>query len=362
MSDHAKSAQFAKLEVILGNSNKRFSGVTSTMLQVFPHQQERMPIAIMGNYNVPDHHPTISFSSALRLCQTPLSTGAFRIFHARRNDEMLQALALRALGAKLRILFTSTAQRHHSHFTRILMSKMDGIITTCAAANSYLKTPADVIIPHGIDTERYKPVTHKEDAWAKLGLPGRYGIGIFGRVRAQKGHDILIEAILPLLSTYKDATLVFIGETKATDQAFLENLLTQMDKADHRDRIHILGEQPFSRIPELMASMSLVCALSRNEGYGLTIPEAMACGTAVLASKEGAWEDIIEEGIQGITVPTGDVPATRSALEYFLKEPNTMLTMGEQGVKRIQSHFTIQQEARALCEFYQSRASLETCF
>ncbi len=354
MRDHAKLAQFANLEVILGNSNKRFSGVTSTMLQAFPHQQKHMPIAIMGEHNVPDSYPTINFSNTLRLCKTPLPSGKLRLFHARRNDEMLQALALRALGAKLRILFTSTAQRHHSTFTRMLMAKMDGIITTCAAANSYLNTPADVIIPHGIDTERYKPVTHKEEAWAKLGLPGRYGIGIFGRIRAQKGHDILIEAILPLLSTQKDATLVFIGETKASDQTFLENLLTKMTEAGHRERIQVLGKQPFSRIPELMASMSLVCALSRNEGYGLTVPEAMACGTAVLASKEGAWEDIIEEGIQGVTVPTADIPATRSALEHFLKEPNTMLTMGEQGVKRIQSHFTIQQEARALCEFYQS--------
>ena len=79
------------------------------------------------------------------------------------------------------------------------MNQMDGIISTCDAAAHYLERPADIIVPHGIDTSTYHPAANKVESWAKLGLPGKYGIGIFGRIRKQKGLDRLIDAALPLL-------------------------------------------------------------------------------------------------------------------------------------------------------------------
>ena len=49
------------VEIILGNSNKRFSGVTSTMLQVLKYQQERVAVAVLGKHNMPDSVQTLSF-------------------------------------------------------------------------------------------------------------------------------------------------------------------------------------------------------------------------------------------------------------------------------------------------------------
>jgi len=341
-----------EINLILGNSNQRFSGVTSTMLQVLPHQAKLTDFTIMGKHHVPAVHPTITFWQTLQLCKKPLNTDVPRVFHARRNDEMIQALTLKKLGANLRIIFTSTAQRHHSKFTQYLMSQMDGIITTCSAANHYLKNSADVIIPHGIDTERYHPVSNKQEAWRELKLPGAYGIGIFGRVRHQKGHDILLDAILPLLDKYPEPTVVIVGETKPSEKKFQEALLAKISQHGHQDRVHFLGSQAFRDIPKFMSAMSLVCALSRNEGFGLTIPEAMACETAVLASSEGAWEEIISEGHDGHIVPTSDVQATRSVLETLLQNPSQLLDMGKQGRKKVLTNFTVQQEAKRLCDFY----------
>ena len=137
----------SSIQLILGNSNKRFSGVTSTMLQVLPHQRKLMSLAVLGKHHIDDDTPILSFREFTKLSKQSLLDGKPRIFHARRNDEMIQALiAKKIFGSKLKIVFTSTAQRHHSHFTRWLMSKMDAIITTCNAANAYLKTPADIII------------------------------------------------------------------------------------------------------------------------------------------------------------------------------------------------------------------------
>lgn len=340
-------------ELILGNSNKRFSGVTSTMLQVLPHQQKRVPLAVLGDANLPEGTPKLSFLEAVSLCKKRLPDGRKRVFHARRNDEMIQSIILKRLfRAQIASVFTSTAQRHHSGFTKWLMGQMDGIITTCSAAGSYLEKPADITIPHGIDLSTYFPTEDKTAAWKSLDLPGQFGIGIFGRVRHQKGLDILIDAIIPILKENPAPTVVIVGETTPNHQSYLDEQLSKMKDAGLSDRVVVLGKLPFSEIPPLFRAMSVVAALSRNEGYGLTAPEAMASGTAVLASEAGAWKDVVRDSTDGFVVPCGDIEATRSALIELLADSNRLITMGESGLQRIQEKYTIEQEANALCDYF----------
>src|SRR6202035_144213 len=97
----------------------------------------------------------------------------------------------RALGWPLKLVFTSAAQRHHTWITRWLIARTDAIIATSDLSASYLKRTATVI-PHGVDTEIYAPPSHRAAAFAESGLPGRYAIGCFGRVRAQKGSDVFV--------------------------------------------------------------------------------------------------------------------------------------------------------------------------
>ncbi len=335
--------------LILGNSNKRFSGVTSTMLQTLPEVQKLMPLVVLGKHHLNENTPIITFRELVALSDQT------RIFHARRNDEMIQALAARKLGANIKIIFTSTAQRHHSRFTRWLMSKMDGIVTTCSAANSYLKTPADVIIPHGIDLERYQPPSDKKTAWQNLGFPGDYGIGIFGRVRPSKGIDLLVEAAIPLLKKDPAPTIVIVGETTPKFRDYQKQLQTKIDNAGLSKRIIFQGKRPGSELPGLFQGMSLVAALSRNEGFGLTVLEAMASGCAVLASHAGAWQDIITEDSHGLTVPCGDCVATEKALAKLLKA--NLAEMGVAGRQEVEENYTVQREAAALVDFYQKTLS-----
>lgn len=332
--------------LILGNSNKRFSGVTSTMLQTLPEVRKLMPLVVMGSHHLPSGTPTIRFRDLASL------NDKTRIFHARRNDEMIQALAARKLGAKIKIIFTSTAQRHHTRFTRWLMSQMDGIITTCSAANSYLETPADVIIPHGIDLERYHPPKDKKEAWQTLGFPGEFGIGIFGRVRPSKGIDVLVDAVIPVLKENSAPTVVIVGETTPKFRDYQKQIQAKIDKAGLSRRIIFHGKQPGRALPGLFRGMSIVAALSRNEGFGLTIPEAMASGCAVLASHAGAWQDIIDEGHHGFTVPVGYPEATQAALKKLLD--SNLGQMGSAGRKHVEKDYTIQREANSLVDFYQS--------
>ena len=340
------------VEIILGNSNPRFSGVTSTMLQVLHHQNKMASVAVMGKHHLPDGVTCLSFLQTAKLCRNLLPSGSTRVFHARRNDEVIQALMLKYLfGAKIRIVFTATSQRDHSWITRFLIRQCDGIITTCSGANQYIAGGADIVIPHGIDTSTYTPAEDKAQHWQTYGHPGKHGIGVFGRVRQQKGIDLLVHAAIPLLKKHNDFTVIICGKTMPKDEAYVQGLQDEIERHRLSERFIFLGEQPFSEIPKLMRAMSIIAGLSRNEGYGLTIPEAMASGTAVLASEAGAWKDVVREGVDGHVVPCDDLAATTEKLAALMAEPEHLATMGKQGRERIENNYTIEAEAAALCDF-----------
>jgi len=342
-------------EVLIGNSNKRFSGVTSTMLQTLKHQKHLVKLRVLGPHHLDDSKLNITFLRAAKACRQTLANGKWRVFHARRNDEMIQALLLKYLfRAKIKICFTSTAQRRHTWLTRWLMRRMDGIITTSERANCYLARKADVIIPHGIDHNTYSPSSDRQASWRALGLPGRYGIGVFGRVRQQKGIDIFVDACIEQLAKHEDVCAIIVGAIKEEDRSFVAQMKARITEAKLGHRIVFLGEQKFSELPELFRSLHLVCALSRNEGFGLTVLEAMSSGVAVLASDAGAWREIIRENLDGRVVGTGDVAATSQALDEMLSKPDRLVEMGNCGRQRILQHYTIEMEAERLVRFYKT--------
>ena len=149
------------LDVIISNLHWRYSGVTATNRMVAPRIAGLMSAIWFGS-DAPDGIGRLSFRDLLRLWRraTPI------IWHARRNNEMMAGLLLRALGWPLKLVFTSAAQRHHTWTTRAMMRRMDAIIATSDASASYLKVP-HVVIMHGIDTERYAPPADREAEFRK---------------------------------------------------------------------------------------------------------------------------------------------------------------------------------------------------
>lgn len=341
-----------QFELILGNSNKRFSGVTSTMLQVLAVQQQRVPLVVLGRHHLPEGVPTLGFWSVLRLARQPLVNGRVRVFHARRNDEMIQALLLKYLGARIRIVFTSTAQRRKTWLTRFLMRRMDGLLSTCTAAAQYMPIAPDRIIPHGINSEQYTPAADRSALWQLLGLPGRYGIGIFGRVRQQKGVDLLVRAAIKVLPQHPDFSLVVVGGYGADQQAFVDEQQQLLTAAGLAERVVFTGELPFAQVPDYFRAMSIVTALSRNEGFGLTVLEAMSSQAAVIASEAGAWPDIIEDGDNGFLVPAGQWEMVADRLAQLITDTALMARLAKAGRETVLAGYTVEREASALLDYY----------
>lgn len=354
----SKKAALDQCEVILGNSNSRFSGVTSTMLQTLSVQRALVNIRVMGKHHLDDRALAISFWQIVFYLRQPLKNGRQRVFHARRNNEMIQALLLKKLFAvPLKIVFTSTAQRHHSRFTRWLMRHMDAVISTCDAAAAYLRQKPLAIIPHGVRTEIYHPLQESKapsEELSRLGVSTPYCIGIFGRVRPQKGVQLFVSACLDVLPAQPQYSAIVVGGITEKNQGFVDQLKQRVAQAGLSDRILFTGELAFTAIPGLFRRMSLIAALSENEGFGLTVLEAMSSGVAVLATEAGAWPEIIQPEQSGCVVPVKNQQAVTEALHRLLKDPEKLKAMGALGRKLALEKYTVEREAQALCDFYRA--------
>ena len=335
------------LEVIVPNLHWRYSGVTATNRMVAPRVAGLVRAAWLGR-DAPENIGRLGFRDLLRLRKPP-SAHARRVWHARRNNEMMVGLLLKLLGWPLHLIFTSAGQRHHTWITRFLIARMDAVIATSEFAASYLRRPATVVL-HGVDPLVYCPPGDRAAAFAATGLPGKYGIGTFGRVRPQKGSDVFVAAMCRLLPKYPDFTAVVIGA--ADQRAFADQLAERAKEAGIAERLRFLGELPIEEVPRWYQRILIYVFASRNEGFGLTLLEAMAAGTALIAARAGAAEAVVDDGESGVLVPPGDVDALVAALEPFMRDPECAAEMGRRAREQVLARFSIDVEVAKIVEVY----------
>ena len=144
-----------KLEVVIPNLNWRYSGGTAVNRTIAPLIAKRWRAAWFGP-DRPEGIARLSLSDLLRLRFRPSTHGKVRIWHARRNVEMIAGLFLNLLGYGFALIFNSASQRKKTWLTHFLIARMDAVIATSEAAAQYLRRPATVI-HHGIDVDVYRP-------------------------------------------------------------------------------------------------------------------------------------------------------------------------------------------------------------
>ncbi|WGD31839.1 glycosyltransferase family 4 protein [Ancylobacter sp. WKF20] len=331
---------------------KRFSGVVATVIGVVPAQAKHIAIRALGP--LPASVPQIGWG-VFRLGSWRRPTGRrWRIWHARRDTEMMFGLLLRdVLRQPWKLVFTSAAQKRHGPFLRFLIGAMDRVIATSPQAASYLDVPSTVVM-HGVDTERYHPAPDRAAAWAATGLPGRYGIGVFGRVRYQKGQDLFVEAMAELLPDHPDWTAVVIGLSTPSEQPFLNGLKARIAAAGLEERIIILGEQPIEKMPEWFRCLSIAVIPARWEGFGLVPIEAMASGTPVVAARSGAAPDLVKDGETGHLVPVDDQGTLTAAIARLMDmDEAAREAVGQAARAHVLAEYSIEREAQKINAVYE---------
>ncbi len=329
----------------------RFSGINATMEALLPVMRQTIPIACCGK-NLSDKMPVTTLWKWL----TSKKRHQWRIWHSRRNNDMLVGLLLRhVLRQKLILLFTSAGQRDHSWLTKFCYHRMDAVIATTRMAAGFLKCDSTVS-QHGVDTSVYTPPVSRSQMRKQLGLEDRPTIGVFGRVRPQKGTCDFVEALCSTLSKHPEWQVLFVGKTTEQYLPYKAQLESKLKAAGLSERVKFIGFlADFSELPKWYQAVDVVGCVSRVEGFGVTCLEGMASGTPVLATRAGAWEDIITDGQDGWIANANDQQDLARALRLTLSTtPQQLKRMGEKALSTIHERFTIQHEVNRIVAVYQT--------
>lgn len=344
----------ATLDVLVPNFKRRLSGVTATIVRLVPLQARQMALAAVAP-DLPDHVPQIRPRQLLAMPVRGPS-GA-RVWHARRNTEMLAGLLLRHLLRKrLRLVFTSASQRRHTGYTRWLIGQMDHLIATSRKSAAYLGRPCDVIL-HGIDVAQFTPPADRAALRAGLNLPDAPLVGCYGRIRAQKGTGDFVAAMIAVLRDRPEAHGVVMGRATGRHQGYDRDLRARIAASGLAGRIHMLPEVPVHRMADWYRVLDLFVAPQRWEGFGLTPLEAMACGVPVVATDVGAFSEIVTDAV-GTLIPAGDVPAMASAIARGLDDADHRVRQGQAARAHVVERFRIEAEAEALMAIYRRLLAL----
>ena len=339
-------------ELLVTNFNRNFTGVSATAAGVLQKQAKRYDLRLVGQ-KLPGGPVPISKREAMNTCRVPPERRDFAIWHVRRNPEMQAAIWARdVLRLPIRIVFTSAAQRIHSTWPRLLISRMDAVIATTDKAAEFVPNVKSVV-PHGVDTERFHPAEDRRAAWTETGYPGKIGIATIGRIRPEKGTDLFVETMLRVLQGHPDVTALVIGKPGRGNEGFQEKLIEKVTTSGMGERILFPGEIAAEKIPQLLRSLSLLVALPRYEGYGMTPLEAMASGTPFVASDAGYFNEFSGQNTAGLVLGQEDPDTASQAISSILENPNRHAAMSIAARQRAQQVYNISREEEGISTVYE---------
>lgn len=225
------------------------------------------------------------------------------------------------------------------------------------------------VVHNGIDTALWTPATEESDAQILRGHgidPDQPTVAFVGRITRQKGVPYLLRAAAELDPEVQLVLCVGAPDTPEL-AAEVSDLITGL-QANRDGVIVIEGMLPRRDVMAVLSHATVFACPSIYEPLGIVNLEAMACGTAVVASATGGIPEVVQNGQTGLLVQldqvsdgTGTpVDETRfvqdfaAALTSVLSDPERAAQMGRAGRQRAIDHFSWDSIADRTLEVYRS--------
>ncbi len=193
-----------------------------------------------------------------------------------------------------------------------------------------------VVIPPGVDTERFVPVDDatRRATRVRHGLdPDRPLVLGLSRLVPRKGFDVVIDAVAGL----DDSVQLAIAGAGRDEHRLRARAATRL--AD--GRIHFLGRVPDADLPSLYGSADVFAMLCRDrwagmeaEGFGIVFVEAASCGVPSVVGRSGGSHEAISDGETGLVVDPNDMHEARDALARLLGDDALARRLGQAARRR----------------------------
>lgn len=200
------------------------------------------------------------------------------------------------------------------------------------------------VVHNGIDLERFaRALAHFDRAEFLRSLrlpPDSLIVGSIGELRTLKRHDDFIRAAATIASRFPKAHFLLAGvDTSSTgeERNRLERLVTELRLSD---RFDFLGWVDTAE--HLLAAMDVFVSASETESFGLAIVEAMAVGSAVVATATEGAQEVIDDKKTGLLVPIRDVEGIAETVAQLLANEEQRSALGQQARAAVAERFSLQ--------------------
>ena len=213
-------------------------------------------------------------------------------------------------------------------FTRDAVQRADHIIAISSSTKKDICSLLPVrpekihVVHHGVDHEVFRPGQQPGRE------PMRYILSV-GELQPRKNYLLLIRAFKKMCERlHERVELKIVGKPGWE----WEPITREATEPPFQDRVKILGYVPESQLVELYQGATMVAMPSLYEGFGLPLPEAMACGVPVIASNTSSFPEIVGEA--GILLDPTNEADWVDALELLFRDDTKRQELSQRSLEQ----------------------------
>jgi len=203
------------------------------------------------------------------------------------------------------------------------------------------------LIPNGIPTHEYAPDTEKRLCWRQANRIEAEAIVVVsvGRLVPSKNHALMLNAFSRVRSA-SPLYLLLVGGGELEDM-----VRKQIEELGLAARVRMLGVR--ADIPDVLNASDVFVLSSEWEGNPMSVQEAMASGLPVVSTAVGGVPELLQDGVSGLLVPSGDEQALAHALQRLVDDAPLRQQMGAAGLARARANFDITNTVRMYEALYE---------
>ena len=183
--------------------------------------------------------------------------------------------------------------------------------------------------PPGVDADLFHPLDRREQ------LQDRYILCVARLSDPRKNVGVLLEAYAQLPASVRDEVRLVLAGSSGPPQAFWR----RAESLGLRERVSYIERPDRDALVRLYQEASVFALPSDEEGFGVVLLEAMACGVPVVSTRSGGPDGIISDDDDGYLVPLDDAATMASRLGILLQNPAHGIEMGRKARQTIERRY-----------------------